>query len=155
MTPQLLYLELIAMPGLITQWQGQLHPFFPGRATRTSAWPTSAKVTSPQHPCKPPNVPNFDFQFKNYDLSFLRSRLNTACDVQSLIYSHVNVIISLALIKIKYDCNKSTNKSQRGCYRNTNEGSKLICPEIFLEPICNLISSWNVGVINAWHLIIS
>lgn len=65
------------------------------------------------------------------------------------------VIISLALIKEKYDRNKSSNKSQTGYYRNTNESNKNIFPEILLEHICNLISLWNVGVINAWQLIIS
>lgn len=41
----------------------------------------------------------------------------------SFIVTHKNVM-SFALIKEKYYGNKSTNKSQIGYYRNTNEGNK-------------------------------
>lgn len=87
------------------------------------------------------------FQFTTFPPSVLTRDVLHLFKVWFIVKPHVKVIISFALIKGKYDYNKSTNKSQTGYYRNTNEGNKNTLSRDIV--ICNLISLWDVGVINA------
>lgn len=64
-------------------------------------------------------------QFMNCDLLFPLCHFHSTCEhVWFIARPQTKVIISFALIKEKYYCNKSTSKSQTGYYRNTNEGDK-------------------------------